>query len=52
VILLSLILGLIFLGHLVKAGVLHVPTGTWASGGAMAQPRAGVAASDQDAAVL
>src|SRR6266851_9437416 len=52
-ILLFLILGLISLGHLVKAGVLHVPTGTWASGGAVAQPRAGASAAPlQDGRVL
>src|SRR5713101_8358397 len=52
-ILLCLILGLISLGHLVKAGVLHVPTGTWASGGAMSQPRAGASAAPlQDGRVL
>ncbi len=37
---LSLFLGLISLALLVKAAVLQVPTGTWAPGGAMAQPRA------------
>src|SRR5216683_5764133 len=52
-ILVCLILGLISLEHLVKAGVLHVPSGTWASGGAMAQPRAGASAVRlQDGRVL
>src|SRR6266853_6811000 len=52
-ILLCLILGLISLEHLVRAGVLHVPSGTWASGGAMAQPRAGASAVRlQDGRVL
>ncbi len=37
---LSLFLALISLALLVKAAVLQVPTGTWAPGGAMAQPRA------------
>src|SRR6266705_939621 len=52
-ILVCLILGVISLEHLVKAGVLHVPSGTWASGGAMAQPRAGASAVRlQDGRVL
>src|SRR5713101_5587840 len=52
-ILVCLILGAISLEHLVKAGVLHVPSGTWASGGAMAQPRAGASAVRlQDGRVL
>src|SRR5438445_13719915 len=41
---LCLFLGLISIGLLVKAGVLQVPTGTWAPGGAMAQPRVGASA--------
>src|SRR4029077_15034791 len=52
-ILLCLILGLISLGHLVKAGVLSVPSGTWAPGGAMAQPRVGASGARlQDGRVL
>src|SRR5258708_34636149 len=52
-ILLCLILGLISLEHLVKAGVLQVPTGTWPSVDAMVHPRAGASAFLlQDARVL
>ena len=41
---LCLFLGLISLGLLVRASVLQVPTGTWAPGSAMAQPRVGASA--------